>query len=674
MTDSNNDPSGTGLLLLGFVFLAGVLLLSLSNTEKAIVALAFLAFRLSRRYDVTESVAERVFAFITPTQKFSEQADQIYKSRLQGRKIRLLRLLPGDKEAKIQCRLVEASLDTVPSYEAISYVWGRPQKREPIECDGHDAHIIVNLAQVLRRLRSKTVPRTLWVDGICINQDNVLERGHQVGIMGVIYKEASRVVIWLGPDEDGTISKAMKVVRYVNAKIPGPGHGAPVSQNPNDPTIENLERLVERDEGVKNAWNVLGKLFERKWWQRIWCAQEAILAKRTIVICGDEEIDGELIGAFTRWQHGQRWAGQPNPPNFQDNGVRSAYRRLNKWAWSGTFLETLDTFRGLEATDPRDKVYALIGLLQINRQGNIWNPILSINYEKSVPEVLFDSILCSVRSEGNLHFLSYIDDRPDLEDRGKYPSWMPRWNEIREPWPDQLWCSSSRLSAGIRSSLADSVWKYSDALTLTGAKLDTITSTTDVCWLMDNDIGDTLYAWILNHLRWVTAQSKNDLTRYQSFMTRLAITLTGGYLKTDGWVENRMYFEHIEDAIGTQYLADFYGFLHENFQQDVRIRKPPSLKNVAGYPQSYHALVKTYCGGRQLFHTSKGYIGLGPRSLRHDDEVVVLDGGKIPFVLRPQKIGGYAFIGECFVYDVMANLTLDVLYDHGYQEEEILLR
>jgi hypothetical protein len=72
-------------------------------------------------------------------QDFTEEPDLIYKSKLPERAIRLLRLLPGNQEDEIECELVEASLDELPHYEAISYVWGPPQEREAITCEGHRA-------------------------------------------------------------------------------------------------------------------------------------------------------------------------------------------------------------------------------------------------------------------------------------------------------------------------------------------------------------------------------------------------------------------------------------------------------------------------------------------------------------------------------------------------------
>ncbi|KAJ4374297.1 hypothetical protein N0V83_003038 [Neocucurbitaria cava] len=670
MTKSSSEPGGIIALSIGYLIVATTMILSLSTTETILIPFLYLMYQMFRRFHISNYIP----FFSEHGQDFSTQPELIYKSKLTGRKIRLLRLLPGTSGSRIQCRLVEASLDDVPSYEAISYVWGPPQKRERIECDGQVAHITVSLAQALRRLRSRVTPRTLWADGICINQYDVAEKGHQVERMGEIFKKASRVVVWLGPDEDGSIAEAMTVVRWLYSKIPNPGHGANAMHRPGDPTIENLQELVKKQNNVDNAWNVIGVLFKRQWWQRIWCVQEAILAKSTVIMCGTEQIAGSTIGVFTRWHHGQRWAGQPKPKDLSEDGIKSAYRRLNNWAWTGSFLDILDTFRGLEATDPRDKVYALLGLLQLNRKKNIGKLNISVDYHKSVKEVLFDAVMCSVRAEGNLHFLSYIDHRPDLEDRGDYPSWLPRWDQTREPWQDHLWCDSSSTSAGINNQPMNCDWTFSELLTLRGVGLDNISRTSEVCWATDKAIEYPLHDWIEKQLSRIHDDTSGNEELYLRAMTRLATTLTGGFLKTDGWVENRMYLERLKEDAGKQYMADFFAFLSKCFSAFYIRQKPSSLKNFTSRWNPYHQLVKTYCQGRRMFETHNGYIGLGPRSMRTGDTVAVLHGGKIPYVLRPCDDHTFRFLGECFVFEIMDNEGLDALRKRGFKEKDIILR
>jgi Heterokaryon incompatibility protein (HET) len=132
-----------------------------------------------------------------------------------GDEFRLLVLLPGLDDAEIQCEIQHASLDGPPQYEALSYTWGDPKGEDslvpcrgdpsasyPIKVDEGYLRIGYNLECALKQLRHGTNPRTLWIDAICINQDDFEEKNQQVKAMARIYSNASRVLAWLG-EHDG---------------------------------------------------------------------------------------------------------------------------------------------------------------------------------------------------------------------------------------------------------------------------------------------------------------------------------------------------------------------------------------------------------------------------------------------------------------------------------------
>lgn len=124
--------------------------------------------------------------------------------------IRLLRLYPPDiqvdgnniNDRRITCTLSTVLVNDTP-YEALSYTWGSHQNTDLISLDGQDFLIPSNLYEALQALRLASTPQTLWVDALCIDQSNIQERAHQVGLMGLVYRYATSVVIWLGPQWDG---------------------------------------------------------------------------------------------------------------------------------------------------------------------------------------------------------------------------------------------------------------------------------------------------------------------------------------------------------------------------------------------------------------------------------------------------------------------------------------
>lgn len=116
----------------------------------------------------------------------------------EAREIRILFLLPGDVDVDISCKLVTVSLDNLPDYEALSYTWGDPTVKVPIRVNENVLQVTPNLNNALRHLRRRNEKRVLWVDAICINQDDLGEKSYQIPFMGEIYSRTTNCLAWLG--------------------------------------------------------------------------------------------------------------------------------------------------------------------------------------------------------------------------------------------------------------------------------------------------------------------------------------------------------------------------------------------------------------------------------------------------------------------------------------------
>jgi hypothetical protein len=118
---------------------------------------------------------------------------------------RVLCLRPGTGDDPLACDLELVNLnEAFPPYEALSYVWGSEEASHTLVCGSSQLSIKSNLDAALRSLRFKSEIRTLWVDAVCIDQSNLEERSKQVGYMRLVYKSASEVVVWLGPEQSWT--------------------------------------------------------------------------------------------------------------------------------------------------------------------------------------------------------------------------------------------------------------------------------------------------------------------------------------------------------------------------------------------------------------------------------------------------------------------------------------
>jgi hypothetical protein len=136
-----------------------------------------------------------------------------YSPLSNAREIRLVILEPGSDDDPISCRLLHAELGKL-EYEALSYEWGDASNADTdILINGKEVQIRQNLRIALWHLRPKDEERCLWIDAMCIDQSNVLERNHQVELMGKIYSTSKSTIAWLGlpmADSDLVMDRMME--------------------------------------------------------------------------------------------------------------------------------------------------------------------------------------------------------------------------------------------------------------------------------------------------------------------------------------------------------------------------------------------------------------------------------------------------------------------------------
>jgi len=124
------------------------------------------------------------------------------------RQIRLVTILPGRYVDAITCQLRTASVDNLPEYYSLSYAWGDRTDPRQIFLNGVSFNVTRNLEASLRRLRHPTKSQLFWIDMLCINQECVEERTHQVNLMELIYSRAREVFLWLGDYAETTTQKS----------------------------------------------------------------------------------------------------------------------------------------------------------------------------------------------------------------------------------------------------------------------------------------------------------------------------------------------------------------------------------------------------------------------------------------------------------------------------------
>jgi Heterokaryon incompatibility protein (HET) len=211
-----------------------------------------------------------------PSTNFEETHSWRYPPLSSASSIRIIHLEPsGDVDSKLKCRLTETSLECNPDYQALSYVWGDAKNPSSILCNGTAFEITRNLTAALRRLRQSHRVISLWVDSICINQGDIAERSEQVRMMDNIYRKASKVLIWLGcEDEYEDTFLAMEYIHDLLRSAPEILLG--VRDDPMDLrgvtlSADTQQRLETRDAAHSGSpkFNAFKHLFLRRpWFQR----------------------------------------------------------------------------------------------------------------------------------------------------------------------------------------------------------------------------------------------------------------------------------------------------------------------------------------------------------------------------------------------------------------------
>ncbi|OCL06276.1 HET-domain-containing protein, partial [Glonium stellatum] len=176
---------------------------------------------------------------------------------LASRNIRLVELQPvcESDPFTIKCSLQCFSLSTCPPYVALSYTWGPANHLKEIQINNCRFMIRENLWWFLYHMRLRSQGKLLWIDALCIDQSNIMEKNHQVPLMRQIYGNAASVAVWLGQAADDS-DIAMD---YIRDKGPRP--------------------LKQKRSGLRNIWNsregnAVLALCERRYWRRIWIVQE----------------------------------------------------------------------------------------------------------------------------------------------------------------------------------------------------------------------------------------------------------------------------------------------------------------------------------------------------------------------------------------------------------------
>jgi hypothetical protein len=310
--------------------------------------------------------------------------------------IRVLSVFPGKGGSMIECELHLVTINKLygrHEFDALSYEWGKPDgPKKEIKVEDQIVSIGENLWHALDCLRWVLWPRrvSLWIDALCINQHDPLEKSHQVVMMGEIYKTASTVRVWLGgsalkrknirKEEHNTVRAFERLGRMWDPRHIG-------IQRPQ----QFIKWLPTTSRGV---WKTVDDLLRRSYWSRIRIVQEYILGRQVVIHWGFCTIEGTifnnalaLLADFDPQQHPQisnSLGLEYYTPRINNSPVAKISARHCEGR-NQTLAELLEACRLSKATLPQDKIYAILGLATDVPMG--WIPL---DYGKSLWRVKVD--------------------------------------------------------------------------------------------------------------------------------------------------------------------------------------------------------------------------------------------------------------------------------------------
>jgi hypothetical protein len=556
-----------------------------------------------------------VAAFDLHTTRAITSARAVLYNKLNLGEIRLLSLLPGRYKDDIECRLMHSKLVEHASFEALSYTWGDSKSYTPtIILDGIRFPVTPNLWEALRRLRSEVVGRVLWIDALCINQNDNNEKGVQIQVMREIYRSASQVLIWLGEASTDS-SLAINFIKDI----------------PN----------IDLDKGRDEAWSAVRKLFQRAWWTRSWILQEVAMASSNpLVFCGSMQLPwSEFQDVYDHIIRSvSRRAISTIPPTFGSLCTTKKHRGASESEITTLLLNTYQ----FQATDPRDKVYSLLGLATEQDR-----TALKPDYNKSIEQVFIDTATYILSADSvHINILAFNTNSrsPNL------PSWVSDWSLSTRRWP--LWMPGAYNACGGSRPVVNFNEK-TGVLGVTGVIVDEITdcdekSRTD---MEQKSSIDQTKSEILDNIEYLLERVIKENVSLK--LDELRPSRSDALWRTV--ITDRSLY-------GTAYLRSqkcpapvSYGNKYEVYRRRASI--PGNFMPELPFNQRWQAFTAPLVnslqfGDQRFFITQSGRIGLGPFQLRRGDLVVIMFGADMPFILR-DKGSCYTHLGCAYIHGIM---------------------
>lgn len=573
--------------------------------------------------------------------------------------IRIFRVLRDNGSDHIECQLQDISLNKKSvSYTALSYVWGNESQRSWLCVNGSQVQVPTNLISFLEMLQNEgiAIDQLFWANAICINQTDHAEKSNQVRKMKTIFENADHVYAWLGnPTVDNLVALGWidRILEHHRSRVEMLGSEVHVLMfiEPRSPGLLNIKPGDTLDVTGPDA---LYQFLAGDYWSRTWIRQESTTDVPTFFFCGSRSIRPRE--AFVTVSYAKEifadinyhWNLGYGSERYDFFTMRRAltkiavlwtfsrYRnRINQSQLPTSALLALDRCRNSDASDPRDKIYAPLGLIRAQQMSTF-----NIDYNVSTSQVYTELAIAMVMSTTppNLDVLGCcFSSEKDSGDELLLPSWVPDWScwSYETPFHKSLGSDLGRAYAadsclsqlqcedGYMNAHFDGAY-----LCTKGLFVDTISSISESQTLKHKF--EMTYDWLpAGHQDMIYFTWENMAYVYKR--TLLAD------LKCSGGVSSLLY--------------------ERGAALDWEIVDEENMKE--GYVEMTTRLSETTTDRRMIL-TRNRFFGIGPQAMQVGDSLFVLSGGQMLYVLR--KDGSqFKLIGETYIHGLMDGQVVDIV-------------
>lgn len=572
--------------------------------------------------------------------------------------IRVLEIQPSEvAKTPIHCCLRQVDLRQRPDYEALSYVWGDASDSVRILVNGSWLNIGKNLWSALFRLRYKNKPRVVWADAICIDQSDNEERGQQVQIMHNIYRQASGVLVWVGEHAENSTYVVASIddgmIDENEKQSPSPLEGTLDWHNDEnlicDESEENSDGEAEREQ--EDREEAFRRLLERPWFYRTWIIQEVLLNENVMLLCGPHAISFQALGAQRHKHYGlMPPEGILNPwEKYEDLDGAALFRNLQTFPTRSHIKATdlLSHSRQCLATDPRDKVYAILGLLE--------GELMRVDYTISTAEVYRRFTQAVIEKDKSLDLLYHLGVHRNV---AGLASWVPDYTSKSESTISQ---PLNQLFPYDDSSERSTYWEFQGSnLVASGHYLDTILETgKELARDPSTQLGDEKYfATVLAGWESLATQLKRKslhTTTSDAFLETLTADLRLPGSSPLAWP---FYAWYLVYGTGTLLRADpkFFAIMEALSHCVVR---PYTAEDMKEDVDAFFTEMRDAAYGRRFFITENGSMGLAPPSAQRGDQIISLFGGDKPFIVRSCDQSKFSLVGHGYIHSVGSHCIVD---------------